>query len=158
MSIFGKTNTIAPNKTPYLGSFNMESFDYNLLKDLEYESFNISLEFNRTVYTGLKHENIEIVNEGFNDFFKNAADFFRRLIKKIMEFATNYAKYFVSFFNDFKKFLANNAEYLKLQKELANAHDNNDIDTFSKVSYQMQNLAMIVSYRLGIKDIYEIIK
>lgn len=54
--------------------------------------------------------------------------------------------------------LQNNAEYLILQKKLADAHDKNDIDTFAKISYQMQIIAVIVSYGLGIKDIYNIIK
>ena len=113
MSIFNNKNLNTNIKNPCLDSFNMESFEYNLLKDLERDSFNISLEFNRTVYTGLKSDNLEIVNEGFTDFFKEAAKFFKELAMKIIEFTKNYMKYFISYFQDFKKFLEKNKEYLR---------------------------------------------
>lgn len=113
MSIFNNKNVIV-NKSPYLDTFiNTESFDYKLLRDLEYDSFKISLEFNQTVYTGLKSDNIEIVNEGFTEFFKKAAKFFKDLAIKIIEFTKKYMKFFVSYFQDFNKFLEKNSEYLR---------------------------------------------
>lgn len=113
MSIFNNKN-VTVNKGPYLDTFiNMESFDYKLLHDLEYDSFKISLEFNQTVYNGLKSNDIEIVNEGFTDFFKKAAKFFKDLALKIVEFSKKYIKFFISYMQDFNRFLEKNKDFLK---------------------------------------------
>ena len=113
MGIFNNKN-VTVNKSPYLDTFiNMESFDYKLLHELEQDSFKISLEFNQSVYYGLKSNDMEIVNEGFNDFFKKAAKFFNDLIQKVMEFSKKYIKYFISYMNDFNRFLDKNKETLK---------------------------------------------
>ena len=112
MAIFNNTKAPAVD-SPYLEAFNMESFGYNLLRDLENDSFKISLEFDQTVYSGLKYKNMEIVNEGFTDFFKKAAEFFRKLGLKIVEFTKRYMKYFMSYIQDFKKFLDKNSDFLR---------------------------------------------
>jgi len=53
--------------------------------------------------------------------------------------------------------LQKNKDYLDLQAKLANAHENNDIETFSEVTFLMQCVAMRTCYKLGISDIYNII-
>ena len=113
MGIFTNKN-VTVNKSPYLDNLiNMEAFDYKLLHDLHNDSFKISLEFNQNVYNGLKSNDIEIVNEGFNDFFKKAGKFFRDLALKIIEFSKKYIKFFISYMQDFNRFLDKNKEFLK---------------------------------------------
>jgi hypothetical protein len=66
---------------------------------------------------------------------------------------------------DLEKFIAErcdfelqkNHEYVDLQNDLACAHENNDIESFSKISFQMQCVAMRNSYKLAIKDVYNVI-
>jgi hypothetical protein len=53
--------------------------------------------------------------------------------------------------------LQKNKDYINLQIELANAHSANDVETFSEISFRMQNIAAVVSYKLAIKDMYSII-
>lgn len=116
MSIFGNKSVTESSTIPLLESFDMDSYSYMILKDSEYESYKISLEFNQTVYAGLKYDMMEVVNEGFTDFFKKAAEFFRNLAKKVLEFTKNYMKYFLSYFQDFNKFLDKNKEHLRSLK------------------------------------------
>jgi hypothetical protein len=53
--------------------------------------------------------------------------------------------------------LQKNENYLSLQAELAIAHQSNDIESFSKISYCMQVIAMRTSYKIAIKDIFSIV-
>lgn len=48
--------------------------------------------------------------------------------------------------------LQRNERYIELQEQLAEAHSRNDIDKFSEISYQMQYIAVITSYKLALKD------
>lgn len=54
--------------------------------------------------------------------------------------------------------LQKNQDYLNLQNELANAHGNNDIDSFSEISFRMLNVAVNACYKLGIKDMQYLTK
>lgn len=48
--------------------------------------------------------------------------------------------------------------YTELQGELADAHESNDIEAFSKISFQMQRIAIVSCYKLAIKDLHSIEK
>lgn len=113
MGIFNKTLDKAPSKIPLLEEFSIQEESYDILRNIESDAYEVSLGLKRSTYIGLKEQNVEILEEGLSDFFKNAAEFFRKLAHKILEFAKNTMKLFVSYFQDFDKFLTKNREYLK---------------------------------------------
>ena len=55
-----------------------------------------------------------------------------------------------------EKALQNDTNYLDVQNKLAEAHNNNDIETFCELSFRMQVIAVEVGYKLGMKDMCEI--
>lgn len=111
MSIFN--NTAKATKIPLVESFDTEIESFNIIQEAEYESFETLVEFNKAMYIGMKENCDEIIEEGFKEFFEDAAKFFRNLAKKIIEFTKNAMKYFVSYIQDFSKFLKKNEDYLK---------------------------------------------
>jgi len=111
MSIFNSKTPVT--KIPIVESLDIGLDSYSFVKDIEEEGFNISVEFNKTAYVGLKENNYDILEEGFSEFFKDAAEWFKKIAHKIVEFTKNAMKYFVSYFQDFSKFLEKNEDYLK---------------------------------------------
>jgi len=112
MSIFNNSNKYESSNIPIVESFNNID-EYAIIRDSEYDSFKISLEFSQTIYTGIKYDDIEIVNEGFTDFFDRVVEFFKDLMKKIGDFVKKYLAYFASYFQNFKRFLEKNKEFLR---------------------------------------------
>ena len=53
--------------------------------------------------------------------------------------------------------LQKNKDYTDLQEELAYAHKTNDIDAFGEISFRMQCIAVVSSYKMAIKDLHSII-
>jgi hypothetical protein len=53
--------------------------------------------------------------------------------------------------------LQKNNDYLALQEQLAGAHSENDIEAFSEISFRMQVIAVRIGYKLGMKDMREVI-
>jgi hypothetical protein len=52
--------------------------------------------------------------------------------------------------------LQKDENYLALQKQLADAHSDNDIDAFSELTFRMQIIAVKTGYKTGMKDLRDI--
>lgn len=112
MSIFGNQN-VKVTRIPLVESFDSDMAAYEMLRSIEESGFQISMEHRKDTYTGIKYNNIEILQESLTDFFKKAAEFFRTLITKILEFAKKTMKFFLSYFQDFEKFLKKNEDFIR---------------------------------------------
>lgn len=115
MSIFNRVNSEERKVTslPIMGSFDLESAVFNMMNDIIVEGYNVSMQFNKSMCTGLYYNDYEIIKESFTDFFKSAADFFKMLIQKIKEFFENAMRLLLSYIQDFKTFLDKNGDYIR---------------------------------------------
>ena len=114
MAIFYNNKIKSATFIPTVNSeFDFEIDTYYLLQNIEENGFEISLNHRQSMYIGMKENSVEILEESLKDFFKDAAEFFKKLAKKIIDFAKNAMKSFLSYFQDFDKFLKNNEDTLR---------------------------------------------
>lgn len=112
MSIFNNKN-IKVSKIPLVESFDSGINTYEMLRSIEESGFQVAFEHKVSAYNGLKYNNVEIIQESLNDFFRKAGEFFRNMINKILEFAKKTMKFFLSYFQDFEKFMKKNESFIR---------------------------------------------
>lgn len=78
---------------------------YSDLEYFEIQSMNIMREHLLSTHHGIASGSMEIVTEGLGDMLTSAVNFFKELIKKLVEFAKNSLLYLTSMFVNFEKFM-----------------------------------------------------
>ena len=76
------------------------------LIELEDSFFTITRDHMVATHMYLKDENVEILEEGFKDFYNAAVEFFEKLLKKFKEFMSKVFMYIQSWIGGFDKFLS----------------------------------------------------
>lgn len=114
--------------------------------------FKISTEHMMVTHMSMKDENMEILEEGFKDFLKSAAQFFERIIKAFKDFMSKVFMYLQSYFGNFDKFMS------KHKDKIMQANPDFDIKGYTYTfSDNVPNLSpiedLITDYNAGLSGL-----
>lgn len=93
-------------------------FEHTLL-DIEYiledTYFDINRDHMTAVHIGIKSNNSNILQEGFNDFINSAVEFFKKMIAKFTDFMKRVFMYLNAYIGDFEKFIKRHHKALSVK-------------------------------------------
>lgn len=114
-NIFNQTPTKHKEVVYEMTDFCFESAMLDISYVMEDSFFDVNRNHMIAVHTGLKDNNVDILEEGFKDFIDGAVTFFKKLIDKVKEFMKRVFMYINAYIGDFEKFLKRHSKEL-LQK------------------------------------------
>lgn len=108
-NIFNKSYSSTPSRLERSENFKLFDSTDNLLEfmiNIEDEYFNITKEHISNSYNGIKYNNIEMINEGAEEFKNAAITFFVEIMNKIKELFTKFMMRINVYFSSFDRFVS----------------------------------------------------
>lgn len=111
-NIFNSAPTKHKEVVYEMTDFCFESAMLDISYVMEDSFFDVNRNHMIALHTGLKDNNVDILEEGFKDFIDGAVTFFKKLIDKVKEFMKKVFMYINAYIGDFERFLKRHSKAL----------------------------------------------